>query len=126
MIDEAHRIKNENSALSVAVRQISTRYRLLITGTPLQNNLHELWALLNFLMPTVFTSALLFDSYFTANVQSDVIKRLHTVIEWRRFYGVDFASFLITTIENRCRNKFTTEKRDQIICWINRHAIVLV
>ena len=80
IIDEAHRIKNESSALGVAVRQISTRYRLLITGTPLQNNLHELWALLNFLMPTVFTSASLFDSYFADNVQADVIKRLHTVI----------------------------------------------
>ena len=81
VIDEAHRIKNESSALGMAVRQISTRYRLLITGTPLQNNLHELWALLNFLMPTVFTSASLFDSYFASNVQADVIKRLHTVID---------------------------------------------
>ncbi len=34
-----------------------TNYRLLITGTPLQNNLHELWALLNFLLPEVFSSA---------------------------------------------------------------------
>ena len=79
VIDEAHRIKNEASALSVVVRQLSTQYRLLITGTPLQNNLHELWALLNFLMPAVFTSADLFDSYFSTSIQSDVIRRLHTV-----------------------------------------------
>ena len=44
MIDEAHRIKNENSVLSQIVRLYSTKCRLLITGTPLQNNLHELWA----------------------------------------------------------------------------------
>jgi SWI/SNF-related matrix-associated actin-dependent regulator of chromatin subfamily A member 5 len=35
------------------VRMFKTNYRLLITGTPLQNNLHELWALLNFLLPEV-------------------------------------------------------------------------
>jgi len=36
IIDEAHRIKNENSSLSVAVRKMKTQFRLLITGTPLQ------------------------------------------------------------------------------------------
>ena len=51
MIDEAHRIKNENSVLSQIIRLYTTKCRLLITGTPLQNNLHELWALLNFLLP---------------------------------------------------------------------------
>lgn len=53
LIDEAHRIKNENSVLSQIIRLYNTKCRLLITGTPLQNNLHELWALLNFLLPEV-------------------------------------------------------------------------
>ena len=53
VIDEAHRIKNENSVLSQIIRLYNTKCRLLITGTPLQNNLHELWALLNFLLPEV-------------------------------------------------------------------------
>ncbi|KAL7674630.1 hypothetical protein ACOME3_000906 [Neoechinorhynchus agilis] len=46
IIDEAHRIKNEDAKLSKAVRTLKSSNRLLLTGTPLQNNLHELWALL--------------------------------------------------------------------------------
>jgi SWI/SNF-related matrix-associated actin-dependent regulator of chromatin subfamily A member 5 len=53
IIDEAHRIKNEKAKLSTVVRQYQPAHRLLLTGTPLQNNLHELWSLLNFLMPNV-------------------------------------------------------------------------
>jgi SWI/SNF-related matrix-associated actin-dependent regulator of chromatin subfamily A member 5 len=42
IIDEAHRLKNEASTFSTTIRSFETRYRLLLTGTPLQNNLHEL------------------------------------------------------------------------------------
>lgn len=65
VIDEAHRIKNEKSKLSMYVREFKSQNRLLLTGTPLQNNLHELWALLNFLLPDVFDSALDFDAWFS-------------------------------------------------------------
>jgi SNF2 family DNA or RNA helicase len=47
------------------VRLFKTNYRLLITGTPLQNNLKELWALLNFLLPEVFGSAEKFEEWFS-------------------------------------------------------------
>ncbi|KAI0049929.1 hypothetical protein FA95DRAFT_1514892 [Auriscalpium vulgare] len=54
VIDEAHRIKNVDSILSQIVRSFISRGRLLITGTPLQNNLKELFALLNFICPEIF------------------------------------------------------------------------
>lgn len=41
--------------------------KLLLTGTPLQNNIHELWSLLNFLLPELFASSELFDSWFSEN-----------------------------------------------------------
>ena len=120
VIDEAHRIKNENSKvsffyhrfriaimialdfidtgitklvfptissvfrqLSEFVREIKCTNRLLLTGTPLQNNLHELWALLNFLLPDLFTSAEDFDAWFNTNSclgDNSLVQRLHAVL----------------------------------------------
>ena len=64
VIDEAHRIKNENSNLAKQASRLYKRRTLLLTGTPLQNDLHELWALLNFLMPELFNDPELFDKIF--------------------------------------------------------------
>ena len=84
VIDEAHRIKNEESKLSVVIREIKTQNRLLLTGTPLQNNLHELWALLNFLLPEVFSSSDDFDEWFNTNSclgDDSLVARLHGVLK---------------------------------------------
>ncbi|PPQ92882.1 hypothetical protein CVT25_009769 [Psilocybe cyanescens] len=63
VIDEAHRIKNVDSMLSQIVRAFMSRGRLLITGTPLQNNLKELFSLLNFICPEIFVEYKDLDSF---------------------------------------------------------------
>jgi len=64
IIDEGHRIKNLNCRLIRELQSYQSANRLLITGTPLQNNLTELWSLLHFLMPTIFDKLESFESWF--------------------------------------------------------------
>lgn len=96
IIDEGHRMKNAQSKLSYTLTHYyKTKNRLILTGTPLQNNLPELWALLNFVLPKIFNSSKTFDEWFNtpfANTGTQerlemteeetllVIRRLHKVL----------------------------------------------
>lgn len=94
IIDEGHRMKNSHSKLAITLSQhYHARYRLILTGTPLQNNLPELWALLNFILPKIFNSSRTFDEWFNAPFANTgerielneeetllIIRRLHKVL----------------------------------------------
>jgi len=56
VLDEGHRIKGHETLIAAAVRKVHSENRVILTGTPLANNLVELWSLLNFLVPDVFTT----------------------------------------------------------------------
>ncbi|KIJ59828.1 hypothetical protein HYDPIDRAFT_99946 [Hydnomerulius pinastri MD-312] len=96
IIDEGHRMKNTQSKLAQTLTQYyHSRFRLILTGTPLQNNLPELWALLNFVLPKVFNSVKSFDEWFNTPFANSgtgdkielneeeallIIRRLHKVL----------------------------------------------
>lgn len=89
IIDEAHRIKNVDSLLSQIVRAFISRGRLLITGTPLQNSLKELFALLNFICPEIFSDYEDLDSFLHKDAEGTdaeeekskkVVEALHKIL----------------------------------------------
>jgi SWI/SNF-related matrix-associated actin-dependent regulator of chromatin subfamily A member 5 len=114
VIDEAHRIKNEKSKLSEIIREFKSTNRLLLTGTPLQNNLHELWALLNFLLPDVFNSSDDFDAWFNTNNclvgDNSLVERLHGVLR----------PFLLRRLKSEVEKKLPPKKETKIYVGLSR------
>ena len=89
-LDEAQNIKNFKSQRWQTLLRFNTQRRLLLSGTPLQNSLVELWSLLHFLMPHIFESVSEFKYWFAnplnsmvegeRKISADIINRLHGVI----------------------------------------------
>uniref|UniRef100_A0A7R9UX16 Uncharacterized protein n=1 Tax=Diacronema lutheri TaxID=2081491 RepID=A0A7R9UX16_DIALT len=71
IVDEGHRLKNLNCQLIQRLKSLNSANRLLLSGTPLQNNLKELWSLLNFLLPDIFDDLESFQSWFDFDVTGD-------------------------------------------------------
>ncbi|XAR57893.1 DNA helicase [Bertholletia excelsa] len=76
VVDEGHRLKNSKCKLVKALKYLPTENKLLLTGTPLQNNLAELWSLLNFILPDIFSSHEEFESWFdfSGKCNNEVVK----------------------------------------------------
>ncbi|RZC25456.1 Protein PHOTOPERIOD-INDEPENDENT EARLY FLOWERING 1 isoform D [Glycine soja] len=90
ILDEAHLIKNWKSQRWQTLLNFNSKRRILLTGTPLQNDLMELWSLMHFLMPHVFQSHQEFKDWFSnpisgmvegeEKVNKEVVDRLHNVL----------------------------------------------
>ncbi|KAL4883279.1 SNF2 family N-terminal domain-containing protein [Aspergillus karnatakaensis] len=91
ILDEAQAIKSSQSSRWKSLLGFSCRNRLLLTGTPIQNNMQELWALLHFIMPTLFDSHDEFSEWFSKDIEShaqsntklneDQLRRLHMILK---------------------------------------------
>lgn len=76
-IDEAQYIKNATSQISQSVKQLKGRTRIALTGTPIENNLSELWSIFDFIMPSYL------DTYlkFSKNYEKPIMKNDKNVLE---------------------------------------------
>ncbi|CAL4927035.1 unnamed protein product [Urochloa decumbens] len=92
-VDEGHRLKNSKCKLLREIKRIPMDNKLLLTGTPLQNNLAELWSLLNFILPDIFASHQEFESWFDFSAKGSeeqeeteekrrvhVVSKLHAIL----------------------------------------------
>ncbi|KAL0086536.1 SNF2 family N-terminal domain-containing protein [Phycomyces blakesleeanus] len=91
VLDEAQAIKSSSSARWKQLLGFHCRNRLLLTGTPIQNSMQELWALLHFIMPTLFDSHEEFSEWFSKDIESHAenkgtlnehqLRRLHMILK---------------------------------------------
>ncbi|ORY27879.1 SNF2 family N-terminal domain-domain-containing protein [Naematelia encephala] len=92
ILDEAQAIKSSSSARWKSLLTLRCRNRLLLTGTPIQNSMHELWALLHFIMPSLFDSHEEFSEWFSKDIenaaggvggslQPEQLRRLHMILK---------------------------------------------
>ncbi|OTA99415.1 hypothetical protein M426DRAFT_86644 [Hypoxylon sp. CI-4A] len=91
ILDEAQAIKSSASSRWKSLLGFHCRNRLLLTGTPIQNNMQELWALLHFIMPSLFDSHDEFSEWFSKDIEShaqsnttlneDQLRRLHLILK---------------------------------------------
>ncbi|KAI6236659.1 hypothetical protein M3Y95_00181100 [Aphelenchoides besseyi] len=120
VLDEAQHIKNFESQRWQTLINLRTRRRLLLTGTPLQNNLMELWALLHFLLPAVFASRDDFKDWFN-NPISDmiegnedfnvaVVQRLHRVLR----------PFILRRLKSEVEKQLPKKTEKVILCDLSK------
>lgn len=83
ILDEAQAIKSINSQRWKILLGFKARNRCLLTGTPIQNNMQELWSLLHFIMPTLFDSLTEFSEWFLTDSGLDEtqVDKLHTILK---------------------------------------------
>uniref|UniRef100_A0A4W3HLK8 Chromodomain-helicase-DNA-binding protein 6-like n=1 Tax=Callorhinchus milii TaxID=7868 RepID=A0A4W3HLK8_CALMI len=81
IIDEAHRLKNKNCKLLEGLKLMGLEHKVLLTGTPLQNTVEELFSLLNFLEPTHFPSENTFLEEFGDLKTDEQVKKLQAVLK---------------------------------------------
>ncbi|XP_029352605.1 chromatin-remodeling ATPase INO80 isoform X4 [Echeneis naucrates] len=91
VLDEAQALKSSTSVRWKILLQFQCRNRLLLTGTPIQNTMAELWALLHFIMPTLFDSHEEFNEWFSKDIESHAenksaidenqLSRLHMILK---------------------------------------------
>nr|XP_041576200.1 chromodomain-helicase-DNA-binding protein 6 isoform X6 [Taeniopygia guttata] len=81
VIDEAHRLKNRNCKLLEGLKLMALEHKVLLTGTPLQNSVEELFSLLNFLEPQQFPSETAFLEEFGDLKTEEQVKKLQSILK---------------------------------------------
>lgn len=117
LLDEAQAIKNAGSLRWKSLLNLKCRNRLLLTGTPIQNSMAELWALLHFIMPDFFDSHEEFNEWFSKDIQGHAqgdrhnldahqLQRLHMILK----------PFMLRRVKKDVENEMAPKIEIQVNC----------
>eukprot|EP01133_Synstelium_polycarpum_P016843 gene16843-20027_t len=116
ILDEAHAIKSASSNRWKTLMSFNCRNRLLLTGTPIQNSMAELWALLHFIMPTLFDSHDEFAEWFSKDIENHAmaqgglnehqLNRLHLILK----------PFMLRRIKKDVENEMPPKREVEVSC----------
>ncbi|KAH8698476.1 putative SNF2 family helicase/ATPase PasG [Talaromyces proteolyticus] len=118
VVDEGHRLKNMNCKLIKELLTYNSANRLLITGTPLQNNVSELWSLLHFLLPEIFNDLESFEGWFDFSSVLDRNGQTNVVEKRKRNLVTTMHSILKPFLLRRVKTDVETDlpkKREYIL-----------
>ncbi|KAK3681192.1 putative DNA helicase ino80 [Vermiconidia calcicola] len=116
ILDEAQAIKSSSSSRWKSLLGFHCRNRLLLTGTPIQNNMQELWALLHFIMPSLFDSHDEFSEWFSKDIENhaqsntklneDQLRRLHMILK----------PFMLRRIKKHVQKELGEKIEEDVFC----------
>lgn len=118
--DEGHLLKNTKSALNAAMNKISTKRRIILTGTPLQNNLGEYFAMIDFVKPKLLGSYNEFKNRFVNPIQngqhSDSTDRDVRVMKKRSFILSDLLKGCMQRLDYNVLTPYLQPKHEYVLC----------
>jgi DNA helicase INO80 len=125
ILDEAQAIKNIASQRWNTLLSFNCRNRLLLSGTPIQNSMSELWALLHFIMPNLFDSHEQFQDWFSKDIEAhsqdkgelnqEQLKRLHQILK----------PFMLRRVKKDVEHEIGPKVEYEILCYMTEKQKVL-
>ncbi|CAB16246.2 Chromatin-remodeling ATPase INO80 [Schizosaccharomyces pombe] len=125
ILDEAQAIKSSSSSRWKSLLAFKCRNRLLLTGTPIQNTMQELWALLHFIMPSLFDSHNEFSEWFSKDIESHAqsntqlneqqLKRLHMILK----------PFMLRRVKKNVQSELGEKIEKEVYCDLTQRQKIL-
>ena len=116
ILDEAQAIKSSQSSRWKTLLSFSCRNRLLLTGTPIQNSMQELWALLHFIMPSLFDSHDEFSEWFSKDIESHAQSNTQLNEQQLRRLHVILKPFMLRRIKKNVQSELGDKVEIDIFC----------
>ena len=116
ILDEAQAIKNNTSQRWKTLLGFKSRNKLLLTGTPIQNSMSELWALLHFIMPDLFDSLDQFKEWFSKDIESNSEdRRKLNIIQLNRLHAI-LKPFMLRRVKKDVEKEIGKKTEHKILC----------